>query len=211
MWRIFLALLVIGGIVGFIGFQELQLANAADPEPAEVELKELEASPGADLENAHLKIGPHLAAWGNCVYEYEGNEGDQVTASTKLNHVYVPLASPESLANLATTNKMGTVAVLVKDKSIKTFGELPKEATSEESVQGLVINKIGKLGGEEENLVKQTVAALQGIKPEEVDTDKIYILEKGRKPQPATNAYLMLGGGGVLILLGLAGFALKRG
>ena len=91
--------------------------------------------------------------------------------------------------------------VLVKTDRFKTIGSIPDNWGDDANIEGLVINRIEGLSGEEANLLRQSFPQL--------DMDKVLILEEGRKPSPVTTSLGMMGGGvllsglGVFLLVGL--------
>lgn len=67
MFRIKLAMLVGGGVLAFVGFQEFRVSQGTTTEPQKVSLADLES--GTIPDNAHLEIGEHIAHYGASVYE----------------------------------------------------------------------------------------------------------------------------------------------
>ena len=89
--------------------------------------------------------------------------------------------------------------VLVKDKGIKTLGDIPDGIEyTEGPLQGMVVNSIESLSDEENDLIRQ---GFPGVNPE-----KVILLEKGRKPAGPGKKFGMIGGGVLLVLLGLGWF-----
>jgi len=220
--RLVLALIVIGGVVAFLGWQEYAVASGCSAEPVTTELAKLEQ--GGTPENNHIQIGAHQRFYDATVYQYHQTRGQDGPPkdSTSVDHAYIPIISNEhpffgEMGELL--SKYGSVedvpedtewpsidnfAVLMKTKEFKTIGSIPDGLLAGAPFSGLVVNRIGKLDKEEAKLVR-------GNFPK-VDLEKILIVEAGRKPKSAMLTMGMMGGGGVLILVGLAllGGAFKK-
>ena len=65
MFRIKLAMIIGGGFIAFMGFEEFKVSSGATAEAETVSLVDLEA--GEVPENAHLAIGEHIALYGAAV------------------------------------------------------------------------------------------------------------------------------------------------
>jgi len=94
-------------------------------------------------------------------------------------------------------------AALVKTKRFKTVGSIPDDLEDETSVQGLVINRIKSLKGEEAKLIEETFP--------EIDLDKVLLLEHNRKPASLTKSLGMTFGGALLTLIGIGLFFVGGG
>lgn len=209
--RFVLILVVIGGFLIYMGVQEYLVSGGASSEPEEVDLAEIEQ--GSVPENTYLKIKEHVALYAAAVYSYRAKtEQANPPASTSVNYSFHPIISNShsfvvGFAELAkkadeTDNLQDFVipeieefAVIVKTEKFKTIGDIPEGIRDEDSIEGLVINKIDSLDKEEKELLKQSFP--------NADLDKVLILEDGRKPAPMIKWLGMIGGGILLILVGI--------
>lgn len=62
MFRIKLAMIVGGGFIAFMGYEQFKVSSGTTAEPVSVSLADLEA--GKIPDNAHLNIGEHIALHG---------------------------------------------------------------------------------------------------------------------------------------------------
>ena len=197
MFRIKLAMIIGGGFLAFMGYEQFKVSSGTTVEPVSVSLADLEA--GKIPDNTHLNIGEHIALHGAAVYEYEQAEhqsGDP-GPNAKVNHCYYPIFSTEHPLFAAEEETAGDddFAVLVKTQVFKTVGSIPDDFATVGSVKGLVINSIASLDAEETNLVKQSFPG--------VNLDKVLILEQNREPASIAKSGGMMGGGVLLSLVGL--------
>jgi hypothetical protein len=210
MARLAVLLIVGGGFLSFMGGQEFLVSRGASSEPAAVELASLEAGEAAP--NNHLRVGEHIALYPACVYSYQTKKhvaGDP-EMSAKVNYCFYPIISrehefirglidqkekPEGPGAVAVPT-IRQFAVLVKTRQFKTIGAIPSDIGTVPSVQGLVINQIDSLDGEEEKLIKENFPQL--------NVDKVLILEEGRRPASLAKSLGMVAGGVVLVIGGLA-------
>lgn len=214
MTRLKLVLVFVGGVMCWLGFNELTVGEGASPEPQPVELAELEA--GAVPDNTHLEVGPHWRMYQELVFSYETKRGaseDDVTDSTVVDYAYFPALSPshpyfQSLGNLLTLYgdfdaipeeqlpEVKQIALLVKTKQHKTVGSLPDASWAQaESVRGLVINRIHELTDDERSLIEQSFPDLS--------LESVLVLEEGRAPASAAKVYGLMGGGAGVSLAGI--------
>jgi len=204
MFRIKIAMIVLGGVLGFFGIQEFRVSSGTSSEPQHVELAQLEK--GDIPKNTHLQIGSHYAVYGATIYEYEQSKYEASSGpspSSKLTMCYYPIISLNHPFVEAMENdedfEFGQLAVLVKTKRFKKFGAIPDVLMTEENaVQGLVINTVDSLDREEEKLLKQRFPR--------IDVDNVLILQEGRKPTSLFASGGMILGGLALILVGGALF-----
>jgi hypothetical protein len=222
MARIAVLLIVGGGFLSFMGGQEFLVGHGASSEPVAVELARLEA--GEAPPNNHLLVGEHVALYPACVYSYQTKKraaGDPAP-SAKVNYCFYPIISGEhefiralgeldekyhGLDNVPANipgPEIRQFAILVKTRQFKTIGAIPGDINTAPSVQGLVINQIDSLDGEEARLIKESFPNL--------DVDKVLILEEGRRPASLFKSLGMMAGGVALALGGLGLlFGLGRG
>ncbi len=158
-------------------------------------------------------MGKHLALYSASVFEYElerdETESAFVPAGTPINFCLYPVISKNHPyhAELAEWRKrMGAgeradepeireIAVLVKTERYATVGGIPDEAAWENSIQGLVINRIRSLQSDERRLILDSLPG--------VDLTRVLILEDGRTPTSTGGSMLLFllaalsGGGGI--------------
>lgn len=213
MARIAVLLIVGGGFLSFVGGQEFLVGRGASSKPVAVDLARLEAGEAAP--NNHLRVGEHIALYPACVYSYQTTKhaaGDP-SPSAKVNYCFYPIISREHefIRDLSELNAkyhgMGNVpdnipapeirqfAILVKTRQFKTIGAIPGDIDTADSVEGLVVNQIDSLDGEEEKLIKESFPNL--------DVDRVLILEEGRRPASLVKSLGMMAGGVALVLGGL--------
>ena len=198
MFRVKIIMVVVGGVLGYMGFQEFLVSRGTSVEPAAVDLSKLEA--GEAVPNNHVRIGEHIAVYAGCVYEYEQSkyESGDPNSSTKVTHLFYPIISKTQAAK-----GIDNFAVMVKTNQFKTIGAIPKSDFSEvTSIQGLIINEIDGLDSKEKDLVRSNFAS--------IDFDKVLILEANRQPASLVKSLGMTLGGGVIALLGIAWFFVGR-
>lgn len=209
-FRLILLLLVLG-VMGFVkGVQELKLTLSAGTEPEAVKLLALEK--GDIPDSPSLSIGEHWAVYSSLIYTYDekilgSNEHD---SATEINYAYYPIISDDHPYNKAVDKlieKYGDeipeglypefreFTVLVKTTRFETLGDVPDFWDFNESVQGLVINSIGKLDGDERDLLKEMFPYM--------NIDEVLILEEGRSLSPVGMFILYFGGGFVILALGV--------
>ncbi|HEV3257692.1 MAG TPA: hypothetical protein VG013_12475 [Gemmataceae bacterium] len=140
MIRFGIVLLVVGGVVGFMGIQEWRLRSAASHTPQEIALQDLIAHGPGD--NAHVIVKDYNLCE-NFIYESEKPNTD------RWNKVWVPVVPAVAKAPLqnglaARTNH---VDVLIKSTHVHNQGELTR--LTGPRLQGMVVNKIESLGSEE--------------------------------------------------------------
>jgi len=213
MFRVKLGLIIVGGVVAFMGGQEFLVSHGTTTEAVNVDLAKLEA--GEELENNHARIGEHTAIYAGSVYAYETSKYDNSTPrnSTKVSYCFYPILSSshsfmqrlveleeeygslEEVPENVEFPEIKDFTVLVKTKSFKTVGSIPDGIADRPSIQGLVINQIDSLDSEEEELLLSSFPGL--------DMDKVLILEDGRTPASLGKSLGMTLGGGLISLLGL--------
>ena len=184
MGRFVLVLIIIGAVLTFAGVQEMRLASGAKPEPQEISCSQLiQNGPG---DNAHVLLKDFLIT---PAFVYEtGKSGNWKT-------VWVP-AVPHTTQAIPSEFR-----VIVKSSRIRSEAELDALA-NQDTLQGLVMNKIASLGSKEKKILTQNYP--------KTDFDKVIILEHGRKPASAGKSFGMIGGGLVLAALGVMGIFRNR-
>jgi hypothetical protein len=219
-FRLKLALIVIGGVLVFIGGREWFVSRGATAEPAAVDLAALER--GETPGNNHMRIGRHVALYPEAIFKSEVPESQvgPPGPGAKVNYCYYPIIShehpfiqavaklvaneggPENVADRPALPGINNFAVLVKTKRFKTVGAIPDDPGNETAVQGLAINRIESLEDEAEKLIKQSFPT--------VDLEKVIILEDGRKPASFAGSWGMMLGGLALAALGVGLFFAGR-
>ena len=197
-------------MLAWFGIQEFRLSSGTSVEPASVSLAELES--GTEPGNGHVLIGEHVADFAGCVYEYKEK-------NNKVTHAYYPVISQEH-AFFEELNELyekypniddapeseypgiDDFRVLVKTKRFKTIQSIPEGLQPMDSLQGLVINLVESVSGEEKKLIKSSFPKL--------NFEKVLIVEDNRKPLSTTVSMGMIGGGGLLTLLGIGSFFMGR-
>jgi hypothetical protein len=199
MYRIVIAMIVLGGVLTYWGYQEMSLASKTDPTPQEITCQELSDSGPGD--NAHVVMSDFLLC--TMAYVYEG-VGDSDTAYKTVWVPAVPLGGAYHQMLLSMLDDEGNLqgnmplprdlAVLVKTSKV-TSGEALDRLADRDTLSGLVINEIASLGSQEKKILIDSYPG--------VDFDKVWILEHGRKPAGAGKMYGLMGGGLALMLVGL--------
>lgn len=198
-----LALIVVGGVFVWLGYNEYRLSDGATGTAQPIELAEIEA--GRIPENAHLEVGPHWRMYQELLFRYQQKWGsDEVTAETPIEYSYYPILSTshpffaeleksrqayggvEQIAEEALPT-VETFSMLVKTKQFKTVGDLPDSWAEGEPIQGLVVNRIYKLKKDEAELLTQSFPG--------IDLANILVLEEGRSPTSSAQVWGFMGGG----------------
>lgn len=213
MLRVVFALIGLGGVLSFIGYQEYKVSEGTSKEPVPVSLVKLEF--GVEPLNNHIEIGEHSAIYDALIYEYEERFSDPTgdDPGTKVNFVYYPIVSrshplaqklealskrdPDSITD-AEYDAIGKeqFKVIVRTGRYNKVGDLPPAGVApQEKIKGMVVNQISSIGWEEQRLLKQSFPNL--------DFKNLLILQENRKPSSPTASFGMMGGGGALVLVGL--------
>ena len=220
MNRLLIAAVALGGFLVDHGWQEYELAQGATEEPIPVSLSEIEA--GQVPSNPHLALGEHWRMYQELVYSYrtdDDTELEEQGPETKLDYSYYPILSVDNpfFREVATLEKLyGSVdaipddqypqridfRVLVRSDEFDTVEQLPEPAwTVADGVQGMLVNKVRSLSAEERQLVGEGFP--------NVDLDSLLILEEGRQPSSVGTSFAFMGGGAVLALAPIVGFAIR--
>lgn len=207
-FRFILVLLILGGVGFYKGVQELNVRLASGRTPLNVELLELES--GMIPETYFLEIGSHWAVYDALIYSYNEGQRNDSSDELKLNYAFYPVISDQHPYNVAIDKlleeygnnvpeklipEFRNFTVLVKTKRFKTVGDIPANWDYMESIEGLVINRLGKLESDEKALILDIFPAL--------DLDTVLILEEGRSVSSIGLLILYFAGGGLFILGGL--------
>lgn len=211
-----LIVMAIGGCLIYYGLLEYRVGSGASPDPADVELADLEA--GKPLPDNHIRIGLHHCLYKSSVieYEYDEDDGKAMKPSSPVKWIWSPLISDrhpymQKLRKLVA--KHGSIkkiprnadwpvvkdfVVLLKSEAYDTVREIPDGRKLYKSVSGLVINRIESLGDDEKRLIRRRFP--------EIDFDKILIVEHGRKPSSPAVSVAFIAGGTLLVLMPVAFF-----
>lgn len=198
--RLILALMIGGGALGFFGLQEMRLAAASSEQPQTLSCSDLEKNgPG---KNAHI----HLTKF--TFTRHYIFERDKNNANADCKTVWNPLVATDgayfrSLKVLVAAGKLkpseaqDPTNILVLMKTHKIPNESLRESFVENTntLDGMVINDIDSLKGEEKRLLEDSFPG--------ADFSKVWIFEEGREPASPAKYLAMLGGGLALILAGL--------
>jgi hypothetical protein len=203
MGRILLVMILLGGALVYVGVQEKRLAAASKPEPQNVTCAELiKNGPG---DNAHVVMSDYLILDSLC-YE-TGRSGKAWTT------VWVPAVpfGGEYHKQIIDAAKAGNLnaqiptprdfRVLIKSGKIRD-AEALDALTGQDTIQGVVVNKISSLGRKERKILADSYPS--------ANLDNVLILEHGRTPASAGKSYGMMGGGGALALLGVFGMVKRK-
>lgn len=219
MIRLKIALIVLGGVLGFYGIQELRVSSGTSSEPTPTVLAKVEE--GEKPKSNYVQLDEHIAVYPMCVYSYKQSKSDKGTTPSptatvqycyypviRKGHPYVEklvklLSQPGALKNPnLELPKLEGGAILVKTERFKTIGDIPTGIRTEKSVEGLIINDIDSLSDKETKFLREGMPAL--------NEEKILILEEGRKPSSKIKAIAMIGGGVVLAGAGLVWMLARR-
>ena len=188
MRRLLLALIIIGGVLVFMGVQEYRLSKVAKAEPQTITCAQLAARGPGD--NAHVRL-TDFAFTDNYIYQNRKR-------STEWKLAYVP-AVPPRVKDLPAVR---TVRVLIKSTRARNEDQL--YALGEGPLEGVVVNHISGLGSDERRLLKESYP--------DVDFDACWIIEAGKRPASTGTLLGMIGGGGGLAVVaaGMLLMAAKR-
>jgi hypothetical protein len=181
-WRLGIALIVLGGVVGYFGVQELRLAAAASPTPEAISLKEL-IDRGPDG-NAHVSLR-----------DYDLLE-DELVPSDDSDKIYVPVVPAGSAAEGKV--QPGDIKAIIVSSHVPDADDLHLLAPP---LKGMVVNWIDPISSDDRDLLKEN---LPGI-----DLKNCVIIEEGRAPKGA--AHLLLFGVGCVGLVGLGAVLIVGG
>lgn len=202
MIRVSIALVVGGIFLTIFGYKENKLASMADTEPQTLTAAQLAANGYGD--NAHITLTDFWLLAKESVVEYpEGNESRYTKVWSPVISIDDPYTEQYLNAdqNFSPSAYTGTVAVILYSKDINDDAEFSSVMNSG-SVQGMIINEIDQISGEELTLLQQGLPGL--------NANTVMVLEHNRKPKSGGMTVLMMGGGVLLILAGPAVFFMSR-
>lgn len=225
--RIKLIIVVVGLVMAFFGIQEFRVSRGTTSEPLVADLTKLEG--GEALTNNHIRLGKHFAYYPGTVYSYRQSKysSAEPTGSTSISYCYYPVVSTDhafvkTLADLLLAERQGEeggageavqpadetlpdlrdFTVLVKTKRFDTINAIPESFAIDESIQGLVINRIESLSSEEKKLLHESFPG--------ANLEKVLILEDGRKPASLFKSIGLILGGLAVSLVGVGLFFVGR-
>jgi hypothetical protein len=184
LFRIGIALIVVGCILGFFAIQEGRLAATASATPQEITLQQLIAR--GPQGNAHI-ILKDFEFCDNLVYQ----ESEHGTSWSK---VWVPVV-PHQGNREGVGPRVPNVQALVKSSKVRGQNEL-NQLTEKTSLQGMVTNRIDSLGSDERKILQQSYP--------QTDFSKCLIIEDGRKPFNS-GVILLMGAGTIVLVAGGVG------
>lgn len=214
MIRFAIALVIGGAFLTFYGYNENKLASAADAEPQTITAKDLIANGYGD--NAHVKV-TDLYILDSYAYEGPENKPSQFdklwVPAIATDHPYATKvdamvadafeANPSN-PNLTAANQVPyptDIGLVIYTKDINSESSFERFYQDTE-LQGLVINDIENLKGDELKNLKQGYPSL--------NADKVLIIEHNRKPKSGGVTMLLMVGGVLLMLAGPGLFFLGR-
>jgi hypothetical protein len=206
MFRILLAMIVGGGVLVFLGIQEMRLAGASKSEPQSITCAQLIKNGVGD--NAHVAMGDFYIP--NSAFCYEGSK-----YGSEWKTIWIPAVPTDGeyfkrLQALHKAGKLGDgpiapqpheIRLIIKSTKVKNEAQL-NALDSQETIQGMIVNKIDSLGTKERKILAESYRG--------VDLDSCLILEHGREPASAGKSFGMMGGGGLLSVLGVLGFVKRK-
>jgi len=205
-------MVAVGGVLSFLGFTEYQDNSGATDEPVSISVSQLEQ--GVEPTSSHVVVGDHAAAYDGMIYfSHSDNEAPETPVSYCL-YPIVALSNPyvEAMSEFVkranqdpqsvTMDEYEKIAlddftIVVQTRRFKTYGDLPYLVDRCESVQGMLSKKGDSLDAEERKLFQEAFP--------KVDLDKVVVLREAAKPTSPAASLGMMGGGGLLALIGLAG------
>ena len=205
MGRILLVMLVGGGVLVFFGIQEMRLAKATKPEPQSITAADLIASGPGD--NAHVVMKDFLMC--DFAYVYQAKKG-----GGPWKNVWVPvvpvggdyhkkilgMVKPDGTID-GTPPMPDNIRLIVKSSKVPNEQSVGALA-SQETLQGVIVNKIESLGSEQKKILKESYPG--------VDFANVLILEHDRKPATAGKSFGFMGGGAMLSCVGVLGMVKRR-
>src|SRR5262245_30817514 len=186
LFRLGIALIVIGCILGYFTFREGQLASTASAKPEEISLKALiDRGPTG---NAHIILKDFVGFPEESVFEYENNNQNYYTK------VWIPVI-PKEAAEAPGHAPRGGVKAIIKSNKVHDDGAL-RQLSHQSTIQGMVVNRIESLGSDERKELEKS--------PLGIDTAHCLIIQHARTPS-GTGLILLMGGGTLALVAGGVG------
>jgi len=165
-----------------LGYREYRLAAAAKPTPQKISLADLIANGPGD--NIHLQLTDVDLLADQTVIETES----QNLGEARWTYAWIPAVPAQSLGR-------GNVRIIVGTNRANNDAELASFAR-QTTLQGLIVNETDSLGSEEMKLLRR---GLPGV-----DVASCYFFREGQGPGSELLQALLLGGGSIIMLGGLA-------
>jgi hypothetical protein len=219
MVRILLAAIVGGGVLAYMGFNEMKLAGQCQAEPTAITVDEIAARNGMALDNAHVVLGEFYDA-GDLIYEADSDrpgapwttawvpvvgqaEADRMLDTLDLSEQFLaggePTAADEAV--LKSARPAGGAFPVVLKLTDCRGPEDAQRIMMKEKVQGVAINQVESIDSETRRLLTQSLPGIQ--------VDDLVIIEVDRTPPGTGGAAGMLGGGVALAGAGVAGGVMR--
>ena len=184
------ALGLIGLAVLYWGNQEKSLAESASEQPEEIQLADLIAR-GPDG-NSYILL-TDFETCDDFVYQ-------ERKKSKRWEKIWIPIV-PKTAAPPADGPRKSTpggVKAILLSKNVSSVEEVDTKLSNQSKLEGMVTNKIDKLGYKEQKLLEESYRG--------TDLAKCIIFEEGRTPSGSMRVYLIWAGGAALILIGFGCF-----
>ncbi len=186
LWRVGAVLLILGGVFGFLGFQDWRLSRASSDKPEEITLKAL-IDRGADG-NPNVVVKDFRVLDDLIVYETQ-------RGSPSWTKAWIPAVPAGEAAGAGRPN----IRALIVSTKAKNKGELDGRCKGPQ-LRAMVVNRIQSLGRSERKLLEEGYPG--------TNFDSCLLIHEGREPSGGTwlavcfglAALLILGGAGVLLL-----------
>jgi hypothetical protein len=203
-------LFALGGVAIWMGLGELETYRASSAVPTPIRLDDIES--GSPIYNHNVVLGPHFLLFDLAVFRYHGGiGGEEPGPDVRVDETYVPAVSEshpfiEHLRALETRYgslaavpesvpfpEVGSYALIVRTKSFRTVGAIPRGIVHRGETSGLIVNRIDPLTSDERELLVEANP--------DVDIESVLILDVGRKLRPPGVSYAFIAGGSALCLL----------
>ncbi|MEM6505741.1 MAG: hypothetical protein AAF711_09765 [Planctomycetota bacterium] len=203
MNRFAIVLVVLGAILGLLGFQAYKLTAGGKAQPQTMTAAELIANGPGD--NSHIVLTDfHVLTWQTLVASPPGR-------SFSYEEVWAPVISTDdphmerirnkSRFSISPPSYREEVKLILYSRSIPSEVHL-NSVSREDKIQGLVTSSVQTLGREELEKLQQEMT---------IDRARVIIFEHNRRPLEPMIWMLMVGCGILLVLAGAGLFIMKRG
>jgi hypothetical protein len=198
-------MLVGGGVLVFFGVQEMRLSKAAKAEPQSITAAELiKSGPG---DNAHVVMKDFILCGNAFVYQAKKGGGawknvwvPAVPMGGEYHKKLVEMLKPDGTLNGSLPTPTD-IRLIVKSSKVSNEQEMGSLA-DQDTLQGVIVNKIESLGGEQKKILKESYPS--------INFDNVLILEHARSPATAGKSFGFIGGGALLSCMGVLGFFKSR-
>jgi len=213
MLRLIIAIIAIGGLLLFYGWNEYTVSSGSGNEPIAIDLADIEA--GAIPKNNYVKLDSHWRLYSNSIYTYKipkSASSDEAQPNYEVTYAYYPIISNkhpyfEKIADLIEKHgHMDNVPdsewpslegfnMLIKTEKFKTIGAIPNDWEESSELKGLIINSISSISEEDKELIRSGFP--------NIDFSKILVLEENREPSSPIFSFGAMGGGTMIMMMGL--------